>query len=147
MFFSHDKELNWEILTKNLVTFKRQNGVIDEKLWGFTEKYFSCTVCRFKRGLSEKDGVVFLREGGKRWQTNANYGQCCWWGSFCQQFKTSNWSSVAFAVADVAMNVTFCFSWYSWMILYFMVYYTQSFNSMVAEKFFVDNFSSDNVSI
>ena len=28
----------------------------------------------------------------------------------------------AFAVADIAMNVTFCFSWCSWMILYFMVY-------------------------
>ena len=25
------KNLNWEILTKNLVTFKRQNGVKDEK--------------------------------------------------------------------------------------------------------------------
>ena len=26
------KNLNWEILTKNLVTFKRQDGVKDEKL-------------------------------------------------------------------------------------------------------------------
>ena len=26
------KNLNWEILTKNLVTFKRQDGVRDEKL-------------------------------------------------------------------------------------------------------------------
>ena len=25
------KNLNWEILTKNLVTFKRQDGVKDEK--------------------------------------------------------------------------------------------------------------------
>ena len=26
------KNLNWEILTKNLVTFKRQDGVKDEKI-------------------------------------------------------------------------------------------------------------------
>ena len=26
------KNLNWEILTKNLVTFKRQDGVKDEKV-------------------------------------------------------------------------------------------------------------------
>ena len=32
MFFSViTKNLNWEILTKNLVTFKRWNGVKDEK--------------------------------------------------------------------------------------------------------------------
>ena len=40
MFFSAiTKNLNWEILTKNLVTFKRwdrvKNGLI---LWEFTEK-------------------------------------------------------------------------------------------------------------
>ena len=42
MFFSViTKNLNWEILTKNFVTFKRWAGVKDEKsliLWGFTEK-------------------------------------------------------------------------------------------------------------
>ena len=32
------KTLNCEILTKNLVTFKRWDGVKDEKLWGFTKK-------------------------------------------------------------------------------------------------------------
>ena len=32
------KNLNWEILTKNVVTFKRWNRVKDDKLWGFTEK-------------------------------------------------------------------------------------------------------------
>ena len=32
------KNLNCETLTKILVTFKRQDGVKDEKLWGFTEK-------------------------------------------------------------------------------------------------------------
>ena len=33
MFFSViTKNLNWEILTKNLVTFKMQDGVKDEKL-------------------------------------------------------------------------------------------------------------------
>ena len=32
MFFSViTKNLNWEILTKNLVTFKRWDGVMDEK--------------------------------------------------------------------------------------------------------------------
>ena len=32
MFFSvQTKNLNWEILTKNLVTFKRWDGVKDEK--------------------------------------------------------------------------------------------------------------------
>ena len=34
MFFSViTKNLNWEISTKNLVTFKRWNGVKDEKFW------------------------------------------------------------------------------------------------------------------
>ena len=32
------KNLNQEVLTKNLVTFKRWDGVKDEKLWRFTEK-------------------------------------------------------------------------------------------------------------
>ena len=32
------KNLNKEILTKNLATFRRWDGVKDEKLWGFTEK-------------------------------------------------------------------------------------------------------------
>ena len=29
------KNLNWKISSKNLVTFKRQDGVKDEKLWCF----------------------------------------------------------------------------------------------------------------
>ena len=30
------KNSNWEVLTKNLVTFKRYDGINDEKLfWGF----------------------------------------------------------------------------------------------------------------
>ena len=44
MFFSViTKSLNLEILTKNLVTFKRQDGVKDEKfliLLGFHEKSY-----------------------------------------------------------------------------------------------------------
>ena len=37
MFFSViTKNINWEILTKNLVTFKRWEGVKSE-LWGFIE--------------------------------------------------------------------------------------------------------------
>ena len=31
-YFTITKHLNWEILTKNLVTFKRWDGVKDEKL-------------------------------------------------------------------------------------------------------------------
>ena len=39
MFFSViTKNLNQEISTKNLVTFKRWDGFKDENLWGFTEK-------------------------------------------------------------------------------------------------------------
>ena len=42
MFFSIiPKNLNWEILTKNSVTFKRSDGIKDEKFWyngGLTEK-------------------------------------------------------------------------------------------------------------
>ena len=41
MFFSViTKNLNWEILTKNLVTFKTWDEVKDKKLvWAFTEKF------------------------------------------------------------------------------------------------------------
>ena len=31
IFYVITKNLNWEILTENLVTFKRQDGVKDEK--------------------------------------------------------------------------------------------------------------------
>ena len=80
------KNLDWEILTKNLVTFKRWDWVEDEKFecywsslenlifkggWGGPRKTIyrgNClkrgtwTVCRFRgRGLDEKEGVVFLR--------------------------------------------------------------------------------------
>ena len=30
-----NKNLNWEILNKNLVTFKRWYGIKDKKLWEF----------------------------------------------------------------------------------------------------------------
>ena len=82
------KNLNWGILTKNLVTFKRWDVVKDEKnliLWRLTEKSNfkgggkgghgklinggNClklglwTVCRFNGGMPKKCGgeVVFLR--------------------------------------------------------------------------------------
>ena len=58
MFFSVlTKNLNWEMLTKNLVTFKRWVG-------GIAEKGSFWTVCRFKGkgGLGKEEGV-FLREG------------------------------------------------------------------------------------
>ena len=77
MFFSViTKNLNREILTKNLVTFKRRDGVEDEKFWyygnslknpifneGVTKNQYiggdclkreTWTVCRFKRGLGKK---------------------------------------------------------------------------------------------
>ena len=38
MFFSViSRNLNWKILTKNLIAFKRWDEVKDEKLWGFTK--------------------------------------------------------------------------------------------------------------
>ena len=39
-FFAITKNLNWEISTKNLVTFKRWDSVKDENfsIMGFTEK-------------------------------------------------------------------------------------------------------------
>ena len=80
MFFSVIiKNLNWEILTKNLVTFKRQDGVKDKKFQyyggslknqifrggGVHEKPIkrgnclkrgACTVCRFTGGAWQKRG-------------------------------------------------------------------------------------------
>ena len=39
MFFSvNTKDLNGEILTNYLVTFKRWDDIKDKKLWRFTEK-------------------------------------------------------------------------------------------------------------
>ena len=86
MFFSVvTKNLNWEILTKNLVIFKRWNGLMMKILvsLGFTEKSNfqggvtkkqhrggnclkrgSWTGCRFKGRFGEKERVVFLRGGG-----------------------------------------------------------------------------------
>ena len=75
MFFSViTKNLNWEILTKNLVIFKRWDGAKDEKFlyYGGSLKNLifkvghekpiclkrkAWTVCRFKKGLSKKEGV------------------------------------------------------------------------------------------
>ena len=85
MFFSViTKNLNWEIETKNLVTFKNWDKVNDEKFkyYGGSLKNptfiknqyirgggvgMDClkrgawAVCRFKRGLGKKEGVMFLR--------------------------------------------------------------------------------------
>ena len=44
------KNLNWEIITKNLVTFKRWHGFKDEK----------CQFAGLTRGLGKKP-VLFLR--------------------------------------------------------------------------------------
>ena len=79
------KNLNLEILTKNLVTFKRWDMVKDEKfnmgvhwkirflgglqkiniLEGIAKKRGAWEVCRFKRGL-------FKKEGGA-WYPNVHY--------------------------------------------------------------------------
>ena len=82
MFFSFiTKNSNWEILTKHLITFKRQDGGLRTKdlniFWGllknqllgggFTKNQHDClkkgswTFCRFKRRVVKKHGVVFLR--------------------------------------------------------------------------------------
>ena len=52
------KNLNCETLTKILVTFKRQDGVKDEKLWGFTEK------SNFQEEIHEKP--IYMRELPKK---------------------------------------------------------------------------------
>ena len=77
-FYVITKNLNWKILTRNLVTFKRGDVVQDEKFeycWGslknqifrggFTKKQYiwgdcvkrgAWTVCRFKGGAWQKRG-------------------------------------------------------------------------------------------
>ena len=79
------KNLNLEILTKNLVTFKRWDEVKDKKFYyyggslknpnfsgghekpiyrgGLSKKGGAWTVCRYKGGLGEKEGVVLLGGG------------------------------------------------------------------------------------
>ena len=67
MFFSViTKNLHWEILTENAVTFKRWDGVkVKQKtnIWGDCPQLVDWTVCRFKGGgLSKKErrrGAVF----------------------------------------------------------------------------------------
>ena len=86
MFFSAvTKNLNWDILTNNLVTFKRWDGVKDEKfeyygsslknaifngghekpiyMGGGGLKRGAWTVYIFKGGLAKKRGGEFLRVG------------------------------------------------------------------------------------
>ena len=86
MFFTGvTKNLNWEILTENIVTFKRWDGAKNEKFYhhgdsqknlmgggghekpinrGELPKRGASTVCRFKGGLAKKREGVFLRGGG-----------------------------------------------------------------------------------
>ena len=79
MFFSViTKNLNWEILTKNLFTFKRwdefkmnnfnimglpENQIFKGGSWktSMPKNGRAWTVCEFKKGLRKKVGVVFLR--------------------------------------------------------------------------------------
>ena len=88
-FFARPKNLNWEILTKNLVLFKRWDGVKDEDFeyyggslkisifrgaWGggvhenpicrggFSKKGWGLGLfAKLSGGLGKKRGVVFLR--------------------------------------------------------------------------------------
>ena len=92
MFFSViTKNSNWEILTKNLVTFERSDAVKDEKPWHFggslknltfigrfTKNQYrgedclkrgAWTVCKTSGGLTRKRGWCF--RGG--WYANAHY--------------------------------------------------------------------------
>ena len=91
MFFSYiSKNLNWEILTENLVTFKRWDGAKHEKIlisWRFREKFDGArgggwvtknqyiggnclkrgawTVCGFKMDLAKmRERVFFEGTGG-----------------------------------------------------------------------------------
>ena len=78
IFFSViTKNLDYKNLTKNLVTFKKWDGVKDHNfiLWEFDfygmhekpihlgelPKKVARTVCRFKKRLGKKEGVIFLR--------------------------------------------------------------------------------------
>ena len=97
IFFSvRTKNSNWEISTKNLATFKREDGIKDEKLWyfrgslknptffggggvgvGVTKKYREELLKRRLRQFSdlrgawqEIEGVRFLRGD---WYPNALY--------------------------------------------------------------------------
>ena len=80
MFFSvKSKNLNWKILTKNLVTFKRWNGLRMENSnimgvhWKIRFLVGGIAISRFKRGLGKKEGVVFLREVNTQMHTmNSN---------------------------------------------------------------------------
>ena len=64
LFFVITKNLNWEILTKNLISFKRWDGmgmglegVAKNQYTRVLPKNEACTICRFKAGLNKKDGV------------------------------------------------------------------------------------------
>ena len=80
-FYGMTTNLNWEILTKNLVTFKRWDGGKDEKFYyhgvhwkiqflgsgghekpiyrGELSKKGVWTVCKFKGGLAKERGWCF----------------------------------------------------------------------------------------
>ena len=65
MFFSIIfQNINWEILTKNLVTFNDEMGL---RMKNFNIMGVHCvawTVCKFKRGLAEKERRGVLEGGG-----------------------------------------------------------------------------------
>ena len=59
------KNSNWEILTKNLVTFRGRGT--------YKRGGGAWTVCRFKGGLENKGEVVFLRGERGGWASGAHY--------------------------------------------------------------------------
>ena len=102
------KNLNWEISTKNLVTFKRWDGVNDKKFnnmgvhWkiqgffgGLHKKKFlgegmNCLkkgawiVCRFKSGIGKKRGHV-LRWGGADTLMHTDLEESSYWDKYPKQ--------------------------------------------------------------
>ena len=76
MFFSIiTKNSNWEVLTKNLVTFKRWDRIKYEKLWYFGRSLKSLTL----KGVGQLTktqyrGGDFLKKGA--WQEREG---CCFW--------------------------------------------------------------------
>ena len=80
LFYDITKNPNWEILTKNLVTFKRWDGVKDQYRGGLPKTgggLGQFANWRGGGGLARKRGVVLLQRAGS-WYPNAH----------CEYFKS-----------------------------------------------------------
>ena len=79
--------LKWEILTKNLVTFKRWDGFKDERLWGLMNQYIrgnclkrgldSWTVCRYRGSWQKRGGCFWGRVDPQCTQLHALLHKTC----------------------------------------------------------------------